>query len=335
MRRRMRRQMSLSRNWMDLNTAGIRLGNTIFVLLLALMLPIFASAHPPANDHIHHDKVESGTKHGSLSQVSHKLSNPVSNVWALFTEFDLSFNNGNANQGDDKIGSLVNFQPVLPIPLYGEGDDEWKLLVRPAVPIEFASPRPDGVNNTNYDAGLSDILLPILTIPSARMIGKNWILGAGPTFTLPTSTKVQLGRRQWQVGPAGVVGYKTKAFTVGVFPQYFFGVGGRGDQGSNIENASNMNLLYFGYFNLPNAWQIGMDPVITYDHKASRGNKWNVPIGLLVTKTTKVGKMPVKFQFGFEYSVVSQDDFGQRFLVKLNVIPVIQSLIQSPLLGGG
>jgi hypothetical protein len=163
---------------------------------------------------------------------------------------------------------------------------------------------------------------------------KGIIFGLGPTLTLPTSTKVQLGRRQWQMGPAAVVGYKTKDYVVGVFPQYFWGIGGRGDQGSNIENASNMNLLYFGFLNLPDAWQVGMNPVITYDHKASRGNKWNVPLGLVVAKTTKVGGMPMKFQLGAEYSVVSQDDFGKRFLLKLNVIPVIGALIQKPIFGG-
>jgi hypothetical protein len=96
-----------------------------------------------------------------------------------------------------------------------------------------------------------------------------------------------------------------------------------------------MNLLYFAYWNLPDAWQIGMNPVITYNNKATNGNKWNVPLGLLVTKTTAVGKRPVKFQFGFEYSVVSEDDFGKRFMIKFNVIPVIQSLIKNPIFGGG
>jgi len=67
----------------------------------------------------------------------------------------------------------------------------------------------------------------------------------------------------------------------------------------------------------------------------SSGNKWNVPIGLTVAKTTKIGGVPVKFQFGVEYSVVSQDDFGQRAQVKLNVIPVIPALLRKPLLVGG
>ena len=42
-------------------------------------------------------------------------------------------------------------------------------------------------------------------------------------------------------------------------------------------------------------------------------------------------EMPVKFQFAVEYSVVSQDDFGKKALIKLNVIPVIPALIKEPL----
>jgi len=321
---------TMSRNSTGLKEIESGLARAMVVLLLALTLPLLASAHPPDDDHTHH---EAAAHQASLAETGAKLSNPVSDVWALFTEFDINFNNGNNNQGDDKIGGLMNFQPILPVPLFGEGDDRWKMIVRPAVPIQFAAPRPDGINNTNYDSGLADILFPLLVVPPVE--NKGIIFGLGPTLTLPTSTKVQLGRRQWQMGPAAVVGYKTKDYVVGVFPQYFWGVGGRGDQGSNIENASNMNLLYFGFLNLPDAWQVGMNPVITYDHKASRGNKWNVPLGLVVAKTTKVGGMPVKFQLGAEYSVVSQDDFGKRFLIKLNVIPVIGALVKNPIFGGG
>ena len=95
-----------------------------------------------------------------------------------------------------------------------------------------------------------------------------------------------------------------------------------------------MQLLYFGFYNLPDAWQIGLNPTISYDNKATSGNKWNVPIGLVAVKTTKVAGKPVKFQFGVEYSVVSQDDFGQRFMIKLNIIPVIKSLVAKPIFGG-
>jgi hypothetical protein len=89
-------------------------------------------------------------------------------------------------------------------------------------------------------------------------------------------------------------------------------------------------VLPFYYYNLPDAWQIGFNPTMTYNDKATSGNKWNVPVGITVAKTTKVGKLPVKFQLGVEYAVERQDAFGPEWKIKLNVIPVIMSLQKSP-----
>ena len=52
-----------------------------------------------------------------------------------------------------------------------------------------------------------------------------------------------------------------------------------------------------------------------------------------MAKTTKIGKLPVKFQLGVEYSVVSQDDFGQRAQFRIQITPVIPSLIKDPIFG--
>ena len=41
-----------------------------------------------------------------------------------------------------------------------------------------------------------------------------------------------------------------------------------------------------------------------------------------------LGFIPLlKFQLGAEYSVVSQDDFGKRFLLKLHIISIIPALL--------
>ena len=76
--------------------------------------------------------------------------------------------------------------------------------------------------------------------------------------------------------------------------------------------------------------RIGMNPTITYNDKASSGNKWNVPVGLYAGKTIRIGRLPVNIKAGVEYSVVSQDDFGQRAQFRIQITPVIQSLIEKP-----
>ena len=57
----------------------------------------------------------------------------------------------------------------------------------------------------------------------------------------------------------------------------------------------------------------------------------NAPIGLTFAKATKIGKLPIKFEFGGEYSVIHEEDYGQRWQIKLNIIPVIPALIKKPL----
>jgi hypothetical protein len=251
------------------------------------------------------------SEHGSLADVGAKLSDPTSNVWALFTEFDLTFSDGDVNTGDSKIGGQMLFQPIMPI------------IFSNSVPTGM------GFNRFDHYGGLGDTVLPLPLVPPAG----SWLLGLGPTFLFPTATKDAFGSEQWGIGPTAIIGYKTKDWVLGVFPQYYFKIGSIGDQ-ADKPNMSSMSLLYFGFLNLPDAWQVGFNPVITYDDKATKGNKWNVPLGLVVTKTTAIARQPVKFQFGIEYSVVSQDDFGKRFLIKLNVIPVISALVKNPIFGG-
>jgi hypothetical protein len=47
--------------------------------------------------------------------------------------------------------------------------------------------------------------------------------------------------------------------------------------------------------------------------------------------TPCVGRLPVKFQFGVGMSVVRQEDFGNDWQVKLNIIPVTPALVGKPL----
>jgi hypothetical protein len=265
-----------------------------------------------------------------MDAVGRALANPISDVWALFTEFDFSFSDGDVNDGDWKFGSSMLFQPVMPIKL----TENWKLITRPSVPVVWTAqvPEPDGSGGADFDGkfGLGDIFLPLLAAPKApiEIGGGDFAWGLGPTWTFPTSTPDVLGSEKWEVGPAAVLVWKNDKVTAGMFPQYWWSFASRD---SDRDPTSHGLLLYFFWYNLPNAWQIGTAPTMTYDHKASSGNKWNVPIGLMVAKTTKIGNRPVKFQFGAEYSVVSQDDYGKRFMIRLNIIPVIAPLIKNPI----
>ncbi len=144
---------------------------------------------------------------GELQEINRKLSNPVSDVWALFTEFDVFFPGGDANRGGDEIGGRMVFQPIMPVPLHGEGRDEWKLISRPTLPILFSQPVPTGFDQFTHLGGLGDLQIPTLLAPPTGKL----IFGLGPDWLFPTATRTELGRQQWGVGPSGVLGYGTKA----------------------------------------------------------------------------------------------------------------------------
>jgi len=290
------------------------------VSLLALfsLAPVARGEEPGAGSD--RDVVETGRK----------LSNPLSDVSALFMEFDLNFADGDLNLGQSEVGIRTIIQPILPFPLRGRGKNKWSLITRPTIPVLLSEPIPSGLDAFDRKGGLGDTQLPMVVSPPT---GK-WLLGVGPAFLIPTSTNDAFGRQQWGVGPAVVVGYQTKTAVFGTLGQYYSGIGSRGDRDPGIPDASYLHLLYFMFINLPEAWQVGFDPTVTFDDRASSGNKWNVPVMLLVAKTTPFGKLPVKFQAGIEYSVVSQEAYGQHARFILDVIPVIRPMVRRPLLGG-
>lgn len=266
-----------------------------------------------------------------LGKTGAELANPLGNLWALNMSFGLpQLYDGDIVSSAPRTGTSLLFQPVMPIPMFGTGEEQLRVITRPIIPVAFSQPIPKGGEFQNI-GGIGDIQVPVLLAVPDSMSG-NFILGAGPVGMLPTATDYRLGKGQWAMGPAAVFGYKNKLLTAGVFPNYFWKVGSscQGDRTPDINQGS---MFYFLVFNLPKAWQIGMNPTITYDHQATEGNRWNVPVGLFVGRTVKIGHTPVNIKVGFEYSVVRQKDFGQQAQIRIQITPVIASLIKNPVFG--
>lgn len=266
---------------------------------------------------------------GSAAEIGKKLANPLGNVWALFTEVDYNWSEGDLSNGKWRSGQTVLLQPVMPIPL----TDDSSLITRPTLPVILSIDQPNGIKNPetgeasfSSNDGLGDMQLPLLYTRTPAE-GERWQFGYGPTLQFPTHSG-GLGTDTWEAGPAGVVIYKTEALTAGFLAQYWWNYA---EDGSDVQDTSHGSLLYFGFWNLPNAWQVGFNPTITYNDKAESNNKWNVPVGLTVAKTIKFGNLPIKFQLGVQKSIVRQEALGQDFQIKINIIPVIPGLVKNPI----
>jgi hypothetical protein len=255
---------------------------------------------------------EEGEK--SASELNRELSNPVSSTWSIANQFNnFELNNGHWNNN-------WNFQPVLPISL----TKDWNLITRPVMPFYNIVPHPTISGEWERDAGLGDLALLELLSPAHS---GNWVLGAGPTAIFPTATSGFTGQGKWQLGPSIVVGYLTKQYFIGVFPQQWWSIGGEhGKPDTNQLNLQPIASIFFG-----EGWNIGYSGNILANWNGTSGNVWTVPIGVGVGKVVKFGRLPVKLQLAVQYMPVHPKEFGQEWNVQVSITPVIPKLIKGVL----
>lgn len=191
---------------------------------------------------------------------------------------------------------------------------------RPAFPIVTGPvldpTASDGVSSTT--TGFGDIQMLSLIGPD-RSDGLVW--GLGGTFKFPTASHDSLGAGKWQAGPVTMLFSFRRPWTVGVIAEQWWSYAGD----SSRPNTSQTDFKYVVRYALPNAWSIGFGPTISVDWAAESRNRLTFPIGLGVTKTTRIGGKPVKFRLETHYSVVRSDDLGTQWKFFFRFAPVIKS----------
>jgi hypothetical protein len=257
---------------------------------------------------------EASNEEESASELNRKLTNPVSSIWSISNQFNnFELNNGHWNNN-------WNFQPVLPVSL----TKDWNLISRPVMPFYNIVPHETSPGEFARDAGLGDLTLLELLSPANS---GNWVLGAGPTAIFPTATSHFTGQGKWQLGPSVVVGYLTKQFFIGVFPQQWWSIGGEhGRPDTNQMNLQPIATIFFG-----DGWSIGYSGNILADWTAPSEDIWTVPIGVGLGKVVKLGRLPVKIQLAVQYMPVHPRISGQEWNVQVQITPVIPKLIKGVL----
>jgi hypothetical protein len=250
----------------------------------------------------------------SASELSRQLSNPVTSLWSLTFEF----NNYQLENGEWNYNLL--FEPVLPIGL----TKDLNLITRPVIPLYNSVPHETVPGEFERTTGFGDIILLELLSPAHS---GHWILGAGPTFIFPTATSDFTGQGKWHAGPSFVVGYLTKKFILGVFPQQWWSFAGD----SSRPDTSQMNLQPFAAWFFGEGWRVAYSGNILADWKAPSNNRWTVPIGVELGKVVKLGRVPVNIAIGVQYMPIRPDNVGQEWNFQLLLVPVIPKLIKEPL----
>ena len=257
---------------------------------------------------------ESSDGEESASELNRKLTNPVSDIWSISNQFNnFELNNGHWNNN-------WFFQPVLPLSL----TKDWNLVTRPVMPFYDIVPHETAPNEFNRAAGLGDLIFASLLSPANS---GNWVLGAGPTSIFPTATSRFTGQGKWQLGPGVVVGYLTKQYFIGVFPQQWWSIGGEhGRPDTNQMNLQPIAAIFFG-----EGWNVFYSGNILADWTAPSPDIWTVPVGLGLGKVVKFGRLPVKFTLAVQYMPVHPRISGQEWNVQVQITPVIPKLIKGTL----
>ncbi len=294
--------------------------NRIWIRVL-LALAIFAAAPAHAEDETAAPE-PAGEK--NLAELNKQLTNPVSSIWSIqFQQNNLRVS-PSPGEGERWSTNLL-FQPVMPVAI----NDDWNLITRPVIPLFVSQAHPEVGDPSHPDrsTAFGDITWLNLISPGPSLTG-NWLLGIGPSWILPTAASDFTGQGKYQVGPGALVGYLSEKWILGALAQNwwsFAGEGGRAD-------TNGMNLQPIASYFLPHGWNVGYSGNILANWDAERGrNVWTVPVGALVGKVHKFGKLPIKFTLGIQWFPIQPEEYGQDWNVQIQITPVLPKLVKGNL----
>lgn len=281
----------------------------------------------------------------STAQIAKLMDNPVGNLVMLTNQFDYTALKG-PNSNGTRYQGKYSFMPTFPVSL---GED-WNLINR--LPITYVSapvnrkagglighsageilgdPDFPEVVQDPFDrtSGFGDLTYVGVFSPKQPIHfdgGGKLVWGAGPTAMFPTAEEDVLGTGKYSLGPAFVAAYLGPEWTLGVFPQHWWSVGGDGDR----KDVSLTNIQYFIQKVIPGPaqWRVGMTPNVTVNWEAQSGNKVTFPIGIGAGRIFNFGKLPVRITGEMQYSVIHPDDqISSRWNFRLNITPVIPTFM--------
>jgi hypothetical protein len=291
------------------------------------------------------DVIRAGCK-PTLAQMSALMDNPLGNVAMLFTQFDVYSMENPALDDKDEIKSTYMGIAQFPKKL----TDNWSIINRivwtvPSMPLDqdkiddFTGPGGDygsmpGTINPPADGppapvdlfsgrttGFGDMYYVGLFTPKEGIKlegGGNFLWGAGFDLGIPTATEDVLGTGKWTAGPSALGVYMGPKWKIGSLVQHYWDFAGDDDR----SDVNMTNLQYFIFYSIDETTSIGAAPNIIANWEQDSDNTWTVPIGLGISKTVQMGKVPVRFGVEVHYSVITPDDTpGAEWDFRFYVIP--------------
>lgn len=261
----------------------------------------------------------------SLAQMAKLMDNPLGNVAMLFTQVDfyhkrdpdsdradMSFNYMGIFQFPKKLGknwNLINrfIWNVPSLPLDQDKIDDGFSGISP--PGEILPPTEGGPLPIDLfrgrTTGFGDIIYDGLFSPQVpKKVGDGiFAWGVGFDLMIPTASADILGTGKWAAGPSLLGVYMGPKWKVGALLTHFKDFAGS----SNRADVNLSNLQYFLFYSLSPTFSIGAAPNIICNWEQSSSNECSVPIGIGMSSTVNIGKVPVRFGAELHYTVIKPD----------------------------
>jgi len=272
----------------------------------------------------------------SVDQIAREMTNPLAPFTYLDWHIEYRAYKGSMPGASDQTQWGHIFQPVIPfwqkngkgwvfrfaLPYYDDqsiwqatepdkGYSEWR--IRQDDPLQYG----DGFWYSTH--GHTDAVDFDLVYGGVNDTG--FILQYGMAGILPTTSDTSNGRQQLILGPEVNIGKMADWGTYGALFSHIIDVAEKRDKGTPDTTQTTIQA-YFSY-GLKNGWQLVSNPIITYDWEGDSGNRLNLPLGLGISKTSRIGKMPLRVSAEIQKYVASTDRFGTDWLFKMTISPVL------------
>jgi hypothetical protein len=236
----------------------------------------------------------------SNTDLSKESENPVSRITTIPLRYEAEFNDGAYDATKDTFEldqALLSFRLT----------DDWTLITRTKLPAEVLPPKELG---EHWASGLSNGYTTFFLSPE---YGRGFYWGVGPVLYYP-ATSTTLGVDKWGSGPS--LAFIKKDESPWVYGAVVNNIWSIGDTPPGSSDRTNQLLVNpFISYHFGDGWAVGSSPDITANWIAS-GEKWTVPVGGGVSKTTRIGHEAVKLAFDAYYNAIRPKADKDTWLLK-------------------
>lgn len=221
------------------------------------------------------------------TDLAKQTQNPVADLVAI--PFQSNFYSG--GDLEDRTYFNLNVQPVIPFSI----SESWKIIARTIIPFD-SFPGPGSTRFT----GFGDIQEQIFFTPASA---GSLVWGIGPMLSFPSATARPAETGSWGAGGALVLVKNAGPFVLGgLFTQVTSFADEGGDPRTNV-----FALQPFVNFNFGKGWALAFAPTISANWDAEPGQKWTVPLGIGITRTTVFNRRPMSLGMQYYYNVERPD----------------------------